>query len=408
MKLLIISVFITIIIVLYFVYVRREGFFGKSGDIYVTFDGLQKSYPVQTQYPKTLEEISQIITDNPGQTIRASGNECVYNNLYDTDLMIRVDNLNKIIKLNVDAKEITVESGCTIEDICKYLEEHNLGLAVIPDNLEQTIGNACQNSEHGSNINTGTLADQVLAMTAVLSNGHIRQIELDDPEFPAFVSGLGILGVIYSLTLKCVDLYYIIPDKKVGKWSKIKDTELHDCSRITIDPQTMGAVVVTGKISLDEGIVYYRAIPRRIIPNTITKCEVAVNVDKLVPAVNDIAKLIASHKKISELKIKDITITFSGGDYNSWLSPASGMSVAWISVNAEIPNKDKVLNKFFQDYEDLMLYKYSGRPSWSTVRGITPYKMRLLYGASVDYVRRAQRQFDPTLRCTNRFIENIL
>lgn len=406
MRIVIIIVFLAILISMYFVYARQEGFFGKSGDVYMTFDGKQKLYPSQTIYPNTLQEISQAITDNPGQTIKATGNECVYNDIFGTDIMFRMDNLNKIIKLDTDTKEITVEAGCTIESICKYLEEHNLALGVIPDNLEQTIGSACQLAEHGSNINTGTFSDQVLAMTLVLSNGHVRRIELDDPEFPAFVTGLGIFGVVYSLTLKCVDLYYISIDKKIGKWNKLKNEGIIDCSRIYINPQTLQTTIHVNKIDT-EGVVYYRALPRRVNPNTFTKCEIAVSADKATDAIGDLLKLLSSHKKISGLNVEnDISITFSGGDYNSWLSPASGRPVAWIAVNVS-PDKQG-LDKFFQDLQDLMLYKYSGRPSWTTIRDGTPYKMRLLYGVSIDYIRKTQRQFDPTLRCSNKFVENIL
>ena len=406
----------------------------NSSSSYITFDTLDSAYPSNILYPESLEDIQNAITDNPGQTIRASGDNYTFNNISLTDdIIVRTNKLKNIISLDNENKEICVESGCKIKDICLYLEDEGLALESIPEHIDQTIGSACSTASHGSNIDSGTMSDQIIDVIVVLANGHIRRVEFDDPEFPAYATNLGSLGIVYSITLRCVDNYLIHTTKKTGMWSSIKKNlvdwlDEYKFTQLTINPNSLRTTVVLRKkvsqspsrnekdlqhMAKDQKELptepYHNLLPQMPLRSNYTKSEVAVPYERTVDAIDDILKLCQSHKKISGYECdKDITVSFTGPDYNAWLSPASGRSSAWIQVCNSVPlkNTDKT-NKFLQDYEDLLLYKYSGRPNWTTSKFTNAYKMRLLYGASIDYIRRVRERFDPEHRFTNNYISNI-
>ena len=423
----ILVLFVLLLILVYQMYFRgyrSEPFLGLASkqkdqqpNKYLTFDGMDTATPYMIYYPESLEEIQDIITDNPGQTIRASGDNYTFNNISLTnDIIVRTDKLRDIVKLDKENREITVESGCLIRDICLYLEQKDLALKGIPENLLQAIGSACSTAAHGSNLDTGTMSDQIVDLTVVLNNGHIRRVEFDDPEFPAYATSLGSLGIIYSITLRCVDNYFIHTERKVGQWANVKKSIIdflddYALTQIHIQPDSQQTTLVLRKkielkdvLDNDNTFESYHAIPSRATPTgRYTKSDVAIPYERVIDAIDDVLKLCQSHKYKCD---REITICFTGPDYNAWLSPSSGRTSAWIQISADVPLKDDA-KKFIQDYEDLLLYKYSGRPNWTTSKFINAYKMRLLYGISIDYVRRVRERFDPSFTFSNDFIASI-
>ena len=139
-----------------------------------------------------------------------------------------------------------------------------------------------------------------------------------------------------------------------------------------------------------------------------TMTEIAIPYKKIIKAIDDVLKLCRSHKTFGFNCNGDISIRFTGADYNAWLSPTSGRISAWIQVRMNMPNDINKINKFNQDLEDLLLYKYGGRPSWTSSRFIDHYKSRLLYGLSLEYFRRIRDRFDPQKMFSNDFIQKIL
>ena len=360
--------------------------------------------PSVTEYPENLQDIQNVITDNPGQTIRASGDNYTFNDISLTDdVILHTNKLNNIISLDKDRRQICVESGCTIKDVCIYLEQEGLALDSIPENIDQTIGSVCSTAEHGSNLDCGTMSDQIVDITVVLSNGHIRRIEFDDPEFPAYATGLGSLGIVYSITLRCVDYYFIHIETKTGMWTDIKKDllellKVYKQSQLAIDPKTLQATITLCTKTTDPtGYVYYKTKQQ----NTHTKSDVAIPYTNTINAIDDVLKLQQNYKQSG---LDYIAVSFTGPDYNAWLSPAAGRETTWIQIYT-IPLTN---NRYLQDFEDLLLYKYSGRPNWTTSKVMDAYKVRLLYGISIDYVRRVRDRFDPKHCFTNEYISAIL
>ncbi len=382
----------------------------------------ESANPYRIYHPETMENIQNILTDNPGQTIRTSGGGITFNDISLTnDIIIRTERLNKIIYLDKIKKQITVEAGTVLKDLCDHLTENQLALACLPEELSQTVGSACATAAHGSNIDIGTFSDQIVDLTVILGNGNIRRVEFDDPEFPAYAVSIGCLGIIYSVTLSCVDNYLVMTKMETGHWSTIKSKiidllEQYPLTQIKVNPNTLHTTVILCRKAPTSNIIDDPKITNAQPYNTATfhttplgdytKSEMAIPYERVTQALDDILKLYHSHKQISSFNYgQELLIRFTGPDYNAWFSPSSGRTSAWIQFsNSADDNNNK---KFFQDYEDLLLYKYSGRPNWTTSNFINRYKVRLLYGIPLDYVKRVRDRFDPQKVFSNEFIARI-
>jgi hypothetical protein len=109
-----------------------------------------------------------------------------------------------------------VGSGCKIFEIRKYLEQFGFDLPHTTYSEEETIGGVVSTNSHGSSVHLPTIADCVVSIRLVTSDGNCLTIERknnvtlnpdlkEDGLFNAICSGLGAFGFIYDLVLLVVD-----------------------------------------------------------------------------------------------------------------------------------------------------------------------------------------------------------
>lgn len=348
--------------------------------LYFTFETFSASRKVY--YPISLDEIQQVLRENPQTPLKTVGNQTSNNKLRSTKgIAISTKNLTRII--NVGENTVTAEAGITLLALARELEKHELALPNLPSNQQQTLGGAISIAAHGSNLLSGTMSDCVKSMVVVLSNGNIRRVDFDDPEFPAFVTNIGMLGTVYTITLECVNMYNLTKKVDTIDWKDIKSVEYR--TTLELDPKSLSCRrTIYTKCGQDAGVPYYQAVA----DERHTQCvSVAVPFNKFVSAVNDVIPLLRPDTKI--------TIDFTGPDYNSWLSPSAGRQSAWIKITGNQNSK----------VEDILVYKYGGRPDWANTEHTKP--LHLVYGTSLDYCRKVQQKFDANNLYSNETISKI-
>jgi len=102
-----------------------------------------------------------------------------------------------------------VQAGITIHELNRRLDAHGLALENLGDVDAQTIAGAISTATHGTGARLRNLSAQVHALTLVLADGATLECSRErDPEiFRAARVGLGALGVIAELTLRCVPAF---------------------------------------------------------------------------------------------------------------------------------------------------------------------------------------------------------
>ena len=111
---------------------------------------------------------------------------------------------------------VTVRSGTTLRALNAALAEIGLALVNLGDIDAQTIAGALATGTHGTGARLGGLATQVEALDLVLADGSLVSCSaLARPElFAAARVGLGALGVVTAVTLRCVPSFTLAADER--------------------------------------------------------------------------------------------------------------------------------------------------------------------------------------------------
>ncbi|XP_053316228.1 L-gulonolactone oxidase-like [Spea bombifrons] len=121
------------------------------------------------------------------------------------DFMICLDKMNKILKIDKESKQVTVEAGILLADLNKELDKRGLALSNLGAVSEVAAGGVIGTGTHNTGIHHGILATQVVALTMMTASGEILECsESTNPEiFQAARLHLGSLGVVLTVTLQC-------------------------------------------------------------------------------------------------------------------------------------------------------------------------------------------------------------
>jgi len=207
------------------------------------YSGTSKCRPSAVHYPTTTLEIQTIIRQartanrrirtvgciDGGSSVGSSNQSRTRGSLSmcdDGDIIICMQNYNKIVNLDVQNRTITAQAGCTVDDMIPSLRREGLALPnIIPDDADyalrrqQGIGDltAVGTTSHGSSDGRGgrnggrsdySFGDLVVSYKICDLTDHatVHTIRADDDDnddssFHAFGVHLGLLAVVLEVTL---------------------------------------------------------------------------------------------------------------------------------------------------------------------------------------------------------------
>jgi len=208
------------------------------------------SYPKKIFQPKSEEELRDILIDANKKKIpvRVVGpSRHTWGGLsMSKGYVINMRHFNKILKIDVNKKLLTVQGGCILYKINKELTKKGLSLKNMGGIDAQTIAGLAATGTHGSSINHGTISDDLESMRVMTSNGEIIKIKEGNEDFSSFKTSLGSLGIVLSVTIRCTKLFYINSKTSEAKisWKKLSEKKVHGLLhknyffQILIDPFT--------------------------------------------------------------------------------------------------------------------------------------------------------------------------
>lgn len=159
-------------------------------------------YKAEKYYePGTVEELQELVKKLDKQ--KALGSTHCFNDIADSPKnQISTKKLNKIIELNKEDKTLTVEAGARYGDFATSLHEQGYALRNLASLPHITVAGACTTATHGSGVNNGNLATQVVSIELVKPDGSLVNIDRSHPDFYGVIVGLGALGIITKVTLE--------------------------------------------------------------------------------------------------------------------------------------------------------------------------------------------------------------
>ena len=142
-----------------------------------------------------------------GLKVTARGTGISYNDvsLNGGGIVLDLRGMNRIVEWDPASGVVQCESGVTLEQLWQKVEPDGWWPPVVSGTMKTTLGGCLGTNIHGkNNFQTGTIGDHVLEFTAMLPTGALVRCSprKNADLFYALISGLGMLGVITSVTMK--------------------------------------------------------------------------------------------------------------------------------------------------------------------------------------------------------------
>ena len=137
-----------------------------------------------------------------GKRHSQGGQTAVYNGI-----VLDITNYNRILKLDLQKKVITVESGVTWKQIQDYVNPYALAVAVQQSSNIFTVGGSLGVNAHGRDPRFGPVITTVLGFRLIKADGTVVNVSrTENPDlFSLVIGGYGLFGVILDVDLQLVD-----------------------------------------------------------------------------------------------------------------------------------------------------------------------------------------------------------
>jgi len=161
-------------------------------------------------YPKSIEEARKLIANH--DRLKILGTRHCFNRIADSkDYFVSLRDMNKVVKLDAEAKTVTVEGGMKYGELSPLLDSKGFALHNLASLPHISVAGAVTTATHGSGVRNGNLSTGVSAIEFISADGQIIQLtKKDDGEkFNAAVVGLGAIGAITKVTLDILPTYTV-------------------------------------------------------------------------------------------------------------------------------------------------------------------------------------------------------
>lgn len=221
------------------------------------FSGTQEVAPEYMAEPTSAAELVKAVSlaKENGKRIRMTGSGHSHSNVAVTeDVLLTPKGLTDVLPLDTrrlkdpDAPRLVrVESGITLRALNAHLDARGLALENMGGYDAQTIVGAAMTGTHGSGIDYGPMATQIVSMQVVGEGGRVYQVEpaegitdaasfpgtleedpgiqvtliQDDDVFHAMIVGLGSMGIVYSVVLRTDREFWLEERRTMMKWSDV-------------------------------------------------------------------------------------------------------------------------------------------------------------------------------------------
>lgn len=192
--------------------------------------------PVAAVHPTNEDELVQIVRIASENGVKARAIGSLHSSApvpYTDGVCIVLDRYRKLLK--VDGPLVTVQGGMKVRELNDTLAGLKLALPINGAITAQSISGAISTGTHGGSIVYGSLSDTVEAVRLVKADGNVIELDRSDDRFPAVVVSCGLLGVMSTVTLRCVPAFVLQSRNSVGRAAEVIETfdEIHRRSPYT-------------------------------------------------------------------------------------------------------------------------------------------------------------------------------
>lgn len=409
--------------------------------------------------PSTTDDVVEVVTRAraQGRRVKVAGSGHSFTGIaLAEDIRLDLAAMPATITAEPGSRLVRVPAGTTLRQLNTWLAGHGLALPNLGDIDAQTISGAISTGTHGTGAGYGGLATFVEALTLVTGTGEVVHCcATTDPDlFAAARVGLGALGVITELTLRCVDAFVLHADERpvplaealagfdgfcgdhehvefywmpyteasLLKRNDRTDVDSNPMSRVKawwendfLQNVALGAVCRLGR-------AVPAAVPRlaRLVAGFFSPVSYTNRSDRIFTTPRRIRFLemeyalpraalpeaFAGLRRIVDglplRVILPVEVRVSAAD-DIWLSPASGRDTAYIAIHqyAGAPYQP-----YFRAFEEVCA-GLGGRPHWGKLHWRDAASLAPAYPRFADFLALRDR-LDPDRVFANTYLERVL
>jgi FAD-linked oxidoreductase len=423
--------------------------------------GNQTAAGITTERPRHAEEVAAAVrrAAERGQRVKAAGSGHSFTGIArPEDVMLDLSALDTLHTADRERGLVTVGAGTPLRRLNDQLAGVGLALANLGDIDAQTISGAISTGTHGTGESFGGIATQVAGLEMVLADGSVvRCSESERPElWSAARVGLGALGVITRVTLRCVPLFNLRAEEGPMPLDELLDRfdELagsFDHFEAYWFPHT-GATLTkcNTRLPLAEGLdrlpAWREWLDDEFLSNTVFgwTVELGKRRPSLIPKLNGIASRALGSRSFTDLSFKVFTSPRRVRFREMELAiprpaavpairevvaaiEASGQRIGFpvelrVAAADDIPlstasGRDSAYLAFHVpaavDHEPYfrlvarVLDGYGARPHWGKLHELDAELLRTRYPRFDEFVR-LRESLDPTGVFSNRYLDRVL
>lgn len=199
-----------------------------KGAGWTNWAGTYSCRPTRIVWPKSEDQIVGIVREarEHGEKVKVIGSGHSFTDIGCTDgVLMMLDHYSKVIGVDPEKATITAQAGITILQLSAALAEVGLAMENMGDVGYQSIAGAISTATHGTGERFGNISTQVVGLSIVQANGDVIECSAQsNPDvFQAAQVSLGALGVLSTVTLRCVPAYNIRSVQEPHKVDELLD-----------------------------------------------------------------------------------------------------------------------------------------------------------------------------------------
>ena len=170
----------------------------------------QRCVPLETHAPRTTADVAALVgrAAVAGERVKVIAGGHSFTDAAMTDgRLLSLDAMREVVE--VDGADVTVQAGIRLHDLNDRLAALGLALPNLGDIDRQSIAGATSTATHGTGASLGNIATNIVGLEMVTGSGEVVRADArTDPELLRVARvGLGALGVVTEVTLRCVPAF---------------------------------------------------------------------------------------------------------------------------------------------------------------------------------------------------------
>lgn len=419
--------------------------------------GNQEAVAAAVLAPVDAEQVSAIVKESiaGGRRVKAVGSGHSFTDIAATnDQRLHLHRLAGLVAIDRSQRLVTVQAGMPMYALNALLAEHGLGVPNLGDIDQQTVAGAISTGTHGTGARHSTLASVVEAVTLVTGTGELRYIDASSPDFPAARLGIGALGILVEVTLRCVDAFVLRSDERPLALAEVlprlpEQVAEHDHVEFYWYPYTDRVKLIRNDAVpvSDKPLSRFRGwLDDDFLSNTVFEqaCRLGRAVPAVVPAISAVSARILTARTYTDrsdlvfctprkvrfvemeyeiprealtealaalpriidglpFKVQfPVEVRFTGPD-DVWLSHGYGRESAYIAIHQYAGSPYEA---YFRAFEEVCA-PLGGRPHWGKMHYRDAASLRTAYPRFDDFIAVRDR-LDPHRVFANPYLERVL